>query len=136
MKKLVFALFVFALTLQATSCKKKECPAPEKLTQKEILAKTVWDYYKLEAYDANGNLQNSMNLNYEVVFAVNGIYTIYDNNGNLHSQGTWQLNKDYDNEYIIIDNTSYSIDKLTEKDFIFYKEDPNGKRVAYMRPKN
>ncbi len=127
-------LIVFLLTLIISvtgSCKKKECPGPPEPTPTELLISNVWNWYKVETYDTNGNLVNTANVNFDMVFAANHHFYLYDNSGSLQNESTWSLNEDTDPMTLTIGNGIYRVKTLTSDELVFERNDNSGNTYVY-----
>ena len=117
-------LFVFALMVTITSCKKNNEPAKSK---KEILTSKQW---KLSSYKDNGVAVVMQDCEKDNVLSLasNGTYTT--NPGAIICEvdetietGTWSLS--VDEKSIIVDGTPLTIVELTENKFVLSIVDGN-----------
>ncbi len=131
MKKILLFVFVISLLSLSESCKKEECPV-YKPSVEELIIQTEWNYYKVEEKDQNGNVLNTVAVNYDMVFEVSGHYYSYDSSGSLAFGGTWEL---IDDKTIKIDSDNATIDTITEDEFIMIFPDTNSDHWVYMRKK-
>ena len=133
MKKSLIILLAIALIPSFQSCKKKEEPKP---SAEELITQDDWIMYKIEMYDANGNLTNTVTANNKWVFAPSKDYYYYDNSGNLNDYGTWSLS---DNDSKITLNSHdgsvypFDIDKLTKNEFDLVLSGSSGKWILYLK---
>jgi hypothetical protein len=130
MKKILFVLLVSILGSGLNSCK-KECPVVEP-TLEEILTREGWKYDKIEVY-VNGVLTNTNDLSgWERVYAPSGDYYTYNVQGQTTDYGTYVFNPDTDPMTISLQAfsantpTNYIVEKLEEKEFVFYREEQIG----------
>ena len=133
MKKLVIFLLAIALMPSFQSCRKKEKPKP---SAKELITMDDWTFYKVEAYDANGNLVGTSSENNRVVFTPSGNFYVYGSSGSIGNYGTWEL---IDNDAKIkINNHNgttwiFEIEKLTDNEFDFSDSNGSGKNIYYHK---
>ncbi len=141
MKRIILIILSALFIVNLSSCKKKECPVEEP-TVRDYLVQDTWIAEKTEMYQ-NGLLINTNNTpGWFRVFTPSGEYFHYNAQGQTTDYGSYVLNQDADpmtlqlTVYSSGTTTDYIIEKLTEKELIYYRQELSGtstyKHVFYF----